>query len=229
MKKIILTSITIMIFINCYSQTEKEMKFISGQFYINGHSNNQTQDVNSDDQKYFSFLFLPQYGYFVKDNIAIGGFLNFGINNNTSTSESPGNISSLYKIKNNSINYGLGFFARKYFKISDKFLFFENGAISYSYQTNKNEYTFNDPNYVYSPENPYIQKSITNIISVSLAPGLQYSMTPKLGLTTSFGNLFYSYSVTKSKSLPKERIDKSNWYGINLSVSTISFGLIYYF
>lgn len=221
MKKAVLVLMTIFIIVTGFSQTEKGKKFIGGRIFLNGSSSSSSDTLFKNGTNTFAIQIVPNYGYFIKDNLAIGANINFGINNSSSYWEYP-NTNFKESFKSNSNSYGIGGFARYYKKITDNFLFFINGGVSYSYGTGRKEqitYSF--------PTGPPIQEIQTNTISFVGYPGLVYFITPKLGIEGSISSFNYNFSSSKNKTLLNDNLTKSSAYGINLN--PISFGLCYYF
>lgn len=228
MKKALLVSMTIFTFINGFSQTEKGRKFINGQISLSGNNNYSGGAVGSNkyNSSSLAFQFVPNVGYFIKDNFAVGANLSFGVSNSTQEVEYPNQTPVETFYKSNSISYGIGGFARYYKKITDKFLFLTNGGVSYIYQTQKVD---NSNNYFHPTGSPSVQTVQTNSFSVVITPGIVYFVSPKFGIETNFGNINYQNSSSKNLTLPSDAPSKSNKYGINLSVSTFFLGLNYYF
>jgi len=182
MKKAVLISMALLTIITCYSQTKKGNNFLGGQISLHGNTNSNLDTSYKSDIKSFGLQLNPGYGHFIKDNFAIGFNLNFGISDETRKSEYPNQIPSKREIKSNLISYGIGGFTRYYKKIVDKFYFYLNGEVSYTYQIEKMVNSNNDPNYVFTTYYPANQNVQTNIISIQIAPGVVYFVTSKLGI-----------------------------------------------
>ena len=127
----------------------------------------------------------------------------------------------------NSVGFGGGIFARYYVKITDKFMFFANADINYLYGMKSEIYRAADS--AWAANNPGIQHTYSNNVSVAISPGLVYFVTPKLGVETSFGSVYYSFSDVRNVSLPDYKPNRTQSFGINLNGSTFYFGLNYYF
>ena len=232
MKKVLLVTLVIFTITSGFAQTEKGKMFIGGNINITGRNNsNKPDSLESEKVKSFSFQINPNVGYFIKDNFAVGINLNFGIANSTQNYNAISGQLPYYEMnyKDNSITYGGGVFARRYFKIADKFFFLLNGNINYNYQTLKDVRSCNDPNYVFPTDYPATQKSFTKSFGISVNPGLVYFVSPKLGIQTSFGNIFYNNSTSKNTSLLYDNTNNTKIFGANLNISTFSIGLNYYF
>lgn len=228
MKKILLVLIALFTIVTCYSQTEKGKKFIGGQLNLSNNTYSYLDTLYKSNRNSFGFQIVPNFGYFIKDNFAIGVNVNFGVSNTTQNQEQQ-YLPTKTTSKSNSISYGGGGFARYYKKITDNFFFFANGEVSYIYQTQKFVYSNNDPNYVYPTSDPANQEVQTNSISFDVNPGLVYFVTPKLGIQTTFGDIYYNNSTSKNISLLFDNHRNVNDYGINLNISTFYLGLNYYF
>ncbi len=147
----------------------------------------------------------PSFNYFVKDNFSIGGAFLFTSNQS---------IQKINTVSNGSktLIYGLGIAANKYFKIKDNFFFTVNSLISFS---NSNYQIIN------STSNP-VSKS--TVFGITVAPSLVYLFTPKIGLTATFGSLYF----TNSRPAGVSNSSYTN-FGANFGFSSLNFGLIYNF
>lgn len=204
MKKSIVIVMTLFSFLSGYSQTGKGKKFLGGQISFSNATQSEL-DAASDvtyDTKNLQFQFMPEFGYFIKDNLAIGLNLNFGVSSRSTTSDVVYTSNKL-----NSINYGGGGYVRYYSKIADKFYFILSGILTYTFTQDKDEITD-------------VKTNINNI-SLAIGPGLAYFITPKLGLQGSLGSIFYNAMRSKGNN--------TDSYGISLNLSTFNFGLSYYF
>jgi hypothetical protein len=150
---------------------------------------------DNEDAKSSVFSFAPEFAYFTNDDFALGVNINLGSNNLKNPS---------YNNQKIVLELGTGVFARYYIKITDNFKIYFNGGIGYLYKSYKMTNT---------------QNSNTNTISLTISPGITYFVTPNVGLTTTFGRIYYSYSDYL----------KTNSYGIELNSSALSVGLNYYF
>jgi len=228
MKKCFLVLLSICAIQVSYSQTEKGKMFIGGQLNLSGSRLSHLDTLYKSENNTVGFSFAPNYGYFIKDNFAIGATVNFGVSNSTQNTSDTQILSTVTR-KSNTLSCGIGGFARYYLNITDNFKFYFNGGINYLYSTQKIKLSNNDPTYVYSPSNPESQEIQTNTISFAISPGLVYFVTPKIGIQTTFGNINYNYFSSTNKSLLYDNHNNVNSYGVNLNLSTFSFGLNYYF
>ena len=208
-----------------YSQTEKGKMFIGGQFSLGGNTNSGLDSLTTNNTNVVTFSISPNFGYFIKDNLAIGAILNFGTSGETQNYQNSQNTPSYKTTYNyNYTSYGIGLFARQYYNITGNFRFYLNGGINYSYQTTKTTYT--NPTYAYYPTS---EENHSNNFSINITPGLAYFVTPKIAIQTTFGNLFYNYSISKIPNVSYDNHSYSGNYGLNLNSSSFALGLNYYF
>ncbi len=211
MKKYLFITITLFTITSAYSQTDStktnNSQTAKGKKFIGGMLNNLTWKHTSTSNGNINQLGLqivPDFGYFIKDDFAIGANLNIGIYNTHSNN-----------LDINSTSYGIGGFARYYKKITDKFLFFANAGVSYAYGTGR---------WGSSNINEQVR---SNTLSFAISPGLVYFISPKFGLEASFGNLHYTHTSSENITLAQKR--QSSDFGPSFNLATFFFGLNYYF
>jgi len=213
MKKTILVLLTMFAITASYSQTEQGKMFTGGQISFLGNSETQFDSLYKYRYNSNGIIITPQFGYFLKDNFAIGANILLQYSNIKRTDEKSNVISNTNKsIK---FGYGIGGFVRYYSEITEKFKFFFNGGIDYQYSKEKQTQTSNLFNRDYE----------TNHLTLYFSPGLVYFITPKLGIQSTFGNLYFMHSVEKNKVVTYN----NNNYGLNINSSSITFGFSYYF
>jgi hypothetical protein len=176
-------------------------KFIGGTFRLS--SQTPTKSDQSSTIEVNGFSIYPTMGFLLNEKFAIGGqigysYLNTVYNNNQSSQS-----------KYNSKRFSLGLISRRYFSISDKFIFSINGQVNFDRgkETNTNS----------------TSESITQNyqIGINIQPCFIFFPSPKWGIETSIGSIGYSYSRNLSTDLGQNYI--------NLSYGTINLGLSYYF
>ncbi|NIG56981.1 porin family protein [Chitinophaga sp. Cy-1792] len=115
----------------------------------------------------FDFNLTPKVGWFIKDGLALGGYVNFG----------------LHSVKDNGsdVTYGVGAFARYY--VEDKNV----RKLEFS----KRVRFFMEANAGLAGANPANGTS-TNGLNVGIGPGISYFITPNIGLE---GLLKYDLTV----------------------------------
>jgi hypothetical protein len=164
---------------------------------------------------------------FFTKNFVLGAKLHFTYDYKKFRNDETTGSVPLFDTQINSVGFGGGIFARYYVKITDKFMFFATADINYLYGMKSEIYRATDS--AWAANNPGIQHTFSNNVSVALSPGLVYFVTPKLGVETSFGSIYYSFSDTRNVSIPDYKPYRTQSFGINLSGSTFYFGLSYYF
>jgi hypothetical protein len=227
MKKSILIILISLSFMSVYSQTEKGKMFVGGLIDYYSYRISCIDSLNKNDLNYKKFQFIPVFGYFITNNFAIGLNINFGTYSDTQSNS--WNSPYITTRKTKSITYGGGGFARYYCKIVDKFFFILNGGITYTSQPEKLTYSHTDPSYVFPSNSPANQDIQNHITDCTLAPGLIYFITPKLGIQIDFGKLYYTNSTSKNTTFKYAVQNNQQISGINLNSSTFHFGLSYYF
>ena len=168
MKKIILTVAAVFAFGFANAQESTGGKgFGSGDIFISGSVGFHSEKTG--DQKYSEFTIAPKVGFFVTENIAIGGKLGFSSSTET---DFPG-----ADIKGTVLSVGA--FGRFYATPASDFSFFaELGA---NYATMKEE------------QGPLEYEA--NGFNIGLAPGVSYFVSSNFALEASIGLL--SYDTTK--------------------------------
>lgn len=230
MKKKILVFLTILAFSTAYSQTDKGQKFIGGQLNLQGSKSAIIADLTVNNSENFSLNLSPNLGFFVKDNLAIGANLIYVNTRSTIRRETPLPTATFMDISINESTtngYGIGGFARYYVDLSEKFKFYLNGGINYTLSIQKSIATQNDP-FTGILGSPVLQKNLLNTANIAIAPGFVFFVTPKLGIQTSMGNVFYQFTNTRSKTGTPFSSNVAN-YGFNLNLSSFYFGINYHF
>ncbi|WP_291913084.1 hypothetical protein [Chitinophaga sp. CB10] len=105
----------------------------------------------------FHFNLNPKIGWFIKDGLAVGGYVDFGL----ATAKDAGS----------DVNYGIGAFARYY--IEDRNV----RKLEFSKRTR----FFVEGNAGFAGRNPASGAS-TNGVNLGLSPGISYFITPNIGL-----------------------------------------------
>ncbi|GEM_PF-4481437 len=200
LKSILILGISLLT-LSTYSQFERDVKQIGFSTAISA-SNNKIEDLTSN---LLYVRMTPSFHYFVKDNFSIGGTFLFSSNQsiqkiNTASSGSK------------TLIYGLGISANKYFKMKDYFFFTVNSMVSFSNSRSETISSYSNA------------ASKSTVFGVSLAPSLVYLFTPKIGLTASFGSLYF----TNARPVGVSNSSYTS-YGANFGFSSLNFGLIYNF
>ena len=179
-----------------WAQTEAGNTFIGGQIQLQG-----TFSENENDSKIFRYIFSPYAGYFIRDNLTVGGGMSF----------------SNVKIENESadyeyINRNFSIFAasRYYIPIGEarKFYAYVQGTLQFS--RGKTEDTNTS------------QELVVHEYSLAIAPGFVYFPSSRWGLELGFSGL--SSKIVDIK-------DRESYTSVTLGTDSFapSLGVSYYF
>lgn len=131
-------------------------QFASGKYLLGGDLNLRTENLKGFAVKNEYAYVNLKFGKFIKENTVVGINLSYG--------------HSYYDYQPNQIQesnlYGAGIFYRKYRALSKEFHVFGEGALNYSYAKYMNGNN--------------VGETIKNGVSISLMPGLSYSLTNKV-------------------------------------------------
>jgi hypothetical protein len=212
-----------------YSQTEKGTMFIGGGINFSGNSDVNLDTVTRYDICSYGVNIHPDFGYFVKDNLAIGVMLNLGYSSSKNSYDRKYPNTSNQTDNRTSYMVGAGFFGNYYIKISEHFDFLINGEVSFAYNTSVLKRSTSDTSNQYNALYPEKTDNRGYTAGVSFSPGVVWFINPKLGIQASFGRLYYNYSYSKDHNVDFDNYDKSSNYGVSLNLSTLYFGFAYYF
>jgi hypothetical protein len=147
MKTLIFTLVTFFIFsFTVHAQIQKGNVMVGGDI--------SRLDLSLNKGNNFSFIIDPKAAWFIKDNLAVGAYVNFEL----VTAKGAGS----------NINYGIGPLARYY--IND-------GNINVL----RHARFFVEGNVGIQGSNPHVGSS-TNGLGLGFGPGLAYFITPNIGL-----------------------------------------------
>lgn len=217
MDKIILPVFLISCFIS-NAQFTKGDKFIGGSVSI-GHQDGPSSSTTTSTIN--SISLSPSLGFLVSEKFALGGQLGFSSFKNSYQYSVPyldnqGNYSFRTVTFNQKSNvYSAGFFALRYFTISERFIFALTGNLSYSRKNNS------DPNYNTTTGVPLYIKNNSYSVGVSISPSLIFFPSNNWGISAGLGSVGYSYGY----SLTFER--SSNAFDLNYG--SFHLGFSYYF
>jgi Outer membrane protein beta-barrel domain len=206
-KKILLSVTAAFCFLQILSaQISKGSVLLGGGFGLN----TSTAEQGGFKGKTNGFFLNPAAGVAVKNNLIVGGDLQF----NHSKNESVPN----YSDKNQT--YGAGFFVRKYKLITGKFYFFGQGRIGLSYSKGENVQTGN---------------SITNSkgwgTGFSIQPGISFAVNKRLHIEAGFNDIvtasYQHRKIEYGAFSNSER--KENNFSIATSLSNFSSSLFFGF
>ena len=233
MKKRILVILTFLSISSAFAQTDKGQKFIGGQLNFNGNTTAFYHDFNIINYRKFSFNVIPSFGYFVKNNLAIGATIKVGYSK--SSERLVDNINddplSIFNTDMNSIsitkNYGIGSFVRYYWDLSKRFKFYLQGGLNYTYGIQQGKSYTSDPSNP-TPGVPVEQNNRLNTANIDVSPGLVFFTKPNLAIQTSIGRVYYQFTKSQSKLLASSHSTLAE-YGANLKLTSFYFGINYHF
>ena len=169
------------------------------------------------------------FGYFISNNLVVGIVGSFQYNgySNAYIFTNNGSINKSNN-KQTYISYSSGVYMR-YYKIIGKsnFAFFSeiNGSYIWGNSLEKSVYG-NLPN----PDQTSEKKGKTIGYLVGFKPGITYFINDKFGIEASFGNINYRIQNTKyTRNGIASGNDRTNGTNASLSLSTLYFGVSYYF
>ncbi|WP_431107617.1 outer membrane beta-barrel protein [Winogradskyella poriferorum] len=206
MKKVLLTAaIAVFGLTNMNAQEDdKTFGFSEGDIFVEGNVGFNSYNDKNFDEKSNSFSISPKVGYFINDDLAIGGELMF----NSSKTEVAGTDTSKFS------GFGVGAFARYYFlDLGERF------------KTNA-EFGVN-----YSSNNDKINDVKLNGFGAGLGLGINYFATEKIALTFGLKNVL-SFSSAKYDTDGAEAETSFNFgFGdvANPFGGNASFGLLFVF
>uniref|UniRef100_UPI004049CDEC outer membrane beta-barrel protein n=1 Tax=Gelidibacter sp. TaxID=2018083 RepID=UPI004049CDEC len=165
MKKLVcITALAFLVFSNANAQDSNDATggFAKGDIFFSGTANYTSS--KTDDVKDETFAFIPRVGFFVADNIVIGGQVGYGFSKEKFDGEEVGN-DQLFIV---------GAFARYYNKPANQFSLF--GQLSVDYLS------LNDK----------ISDAKATGFGVTIAPGISYFVSDNFALEATVGLLSYN-------------------------------------
>ena len=148
MKKVLILT-TVVLFAAVTSSSAQIQK---GNVLVGGDISKLTLGLNKGG--FFSFALNPKAAWFIQDNLAVGGYVNFGL----STSKGAGT----------NVDYGVGPLARYYLSGKDVNVL-------------KHSRFFLEGNFGIEGTNPASGEN-TNGLGLGIGPGWTYFVTPNIGL-----------------------------------------------
>lgn len=200
MKKIFLTAAAIFAFGFANAQESTDGGFSKGSMFLSGSVGFDSS--KQGDVKENNFTFSPAFGYFVTENIAIGGRLN--VQSGKKTMEVAGD-----ELENKTSGFGLDVFGRYYWTPASQFSLF--GELAAGFGTEKNK-----------PAGGVEAK--TNKFGVNAGVGVNYFLASNWALEAKWAALGYN-----SEKLDADGAEAKNTFGLNADLSNITLGLIYKF
>lgn len=230
MKKIILTLLVLSISFSFYAQLTKGT-FMPGinlnynQLSIHSQDSSHGKNFSNSVSKRSNFSTSINFGYFIKNNIAIG--VTSGFQTNKQTSENTNSLSN-YKIDQKENVFNAGVFLRYYKMIKEsKFGVFAQFQSLYSRgKSTNNQEGYNNSGYLYQS---YYDEQKSNSYNFSINPGIVYFITNKIGVETTFGSI--GYLIENDDNYSKtNKTGNSTIKGtyLDFSTATIHLGVNFY-
>lgn len=211
MKKILL-AILILIQFPVLSQS------LDGKFQLGGSASYRT--FNSEHERYLdtdsiytkndrnTFEILPQFGYFINDNVSIGAQIGYIRSSSYQNYQSNQTGNREYNITDNI--FLIGAFTRVHKSISENLYLFLHGDMRIGFGKEK------------SDENPINNQNHLDF-RAGIQPGILYMISERIGIEGKFGFLGYnstSSSLVDSNDQLNEKTER-----FNLSFNPSNFGL----
>lgn len=173
----------------------KGTRFIAGSFSFHAW---KLDDTSQNSQ----LAIGPGFGYFIKDNLALGGFANFS--RNKSRELNPDAHST-------NLGYGLTVFLLKSYKIADNLFFTLRPQLSFS-RSNRHD------------SNPAASDFSEFSLGLRVSPGVIFFVTRRFALETSLGGLGYTYVEQNVNN----RTSSVHNFSVSGNFSLFGFSLLYF-
>ena len=204
MKKLLFTAaVAVLGFTSVSAQEEaKTFGFAEGDIFVEGMIGfNSTNDKNTEE-KTSGFEISPKLGYFISEDLAIGGELSFG----SAKEEVAGTDTA------DQSTFGVGAFARYYFlDLGERFKTFTEFGVGYANQNDK------------------LNDFKVNTIGAGLDLGINYFVTEKIALSFGLKNVL-SFATAKADVDGAEAVSEFNLgFGdvANPFGGTANFGILF--
>jgi hypothetical protein len=223
-KQFLFISLFAVTILGAFAQIPAGTKYIGGSLgFGSGSMSTTTSGIKEDDIKNSSFNVSPEFGYFIKDNLSVGVFLDYG--NATITNNNPGG--NIKTIKTKTPSFGGVVYGRKFFNVGERFHLFAGLDLGYETSNSVETTTLEAGG---STEDTYK----ANTMSFSVNGGMAYSLSdkwtlvgkwaPGLGYSTTNGTITYA-GITTTTDV------KSSQFGLNVNTlgNPFNVGLYYSF
>ncbi|MCJ0743026.1 outer membrane beta-barrel protein [Pedobacter montanisoli] len=200
MKKVLLSLVAVAaITFGANAQTEKGKIMLGGNV---GFNSTKVEGAAKSDVK---FSVVPNVGYFVANNVAIGTGVGYTYNKAVSNSR-----------QNEA--FVVAPFGRYYVGLSDQFKFYGQLAVPMAFGTNKAVDANGDTG---------AKLGTSTSIGVNLAPGFAFYPTKRVGIELSVNGLDYAHNEYKVESTGTKV--KSNSFGLNADTFAPKLGVQFHF
>ncbi len=199
-------------------------------------------NVKIDAPAVSSFTISPTFGYFMSENMAVGGSINFGSSSTTdkrvfnsstgSTRSDDGSTLGAKEAKfdkvTKSSGFGISLFANKYTGINEKWYWYMGGTLGFNSASGTSTSVVSDFATPATWSTKEIAAPTTTTISLGANLGVLYKLNDSWGFQAGLNNIFgFSYAMGSST------VDNGGTAGstkttssdMNLNVGTGAFGL----
>jgi hypothetical protein len=213
--------------IYAYPQQNKNKIMINGNFNYN-QSNLNNDFTSNQGGNYFEYIRNGKVnlnvGYFISNNFALGvkGSFERLVDRNNSEDASKTNF---HRVTETQDLYASGLFARYHYMFWDDklgILFQVSGTYDWGKEL-RHIITYNNMGTTHS----FDEHIRISGFSTGFQPGAIYFINQRFSVETSIGNLSYSLQESKNKESRSHFIGSD--FNANFSMSTLYFGLTYYF
>jgi len=200
MKKLLLSLVAVAgLVYGANAQTEKGKIMLGGSL---GFNSTKVEGAAKSD---VSFSIVPNVGYFISDNFAIGT----GVGYTSNKEVSDNNLNQAFKVAP---------FGRYYVNLSDQFKFFGQLAVPMEFGNNK---------FVDNNGDTGVKLAKTTDIGVNLAPGFAFFPTKKIGIEVSVNGLGYNNRKVTNEITGNETTVNS--FGLEASTLAPKLGVQFHF
>lgn len=201
MKKLYIFVFTCILSISLFAQSNQGRITLGGG--VNFESTTNKTDPASSERTETFFSIVPRLGYYISDAVKIG----LGVGFTSRTIENKPLVGTTSKNTNTSLV--INPFARFYMPASEKVDLFLEGNFSYTDGT----YEFNGNN-----------TGKTSSIGIFVAPGVEFSISQRISLDLSVGQVGYFTNTTTPDAAGSSK-DIDNTFRFNLDLSTVGLGI----
>jgi len=200
MKKLLLSLVAVAgLIYSANAQTEK------GKFILGGNVGFNSTKVSGAPKSDVSFSIVPQVGYFVGNNFAIGT----GVGYTYDKQVSDNNLNQAFQVSP---------FGRYYVNLSDQFKFFGQLSVPMAFGNNK---------VVDAQGETGAKVGSTTSIGVNVAPGFAFFPTKRIGIEVSVNGLGYENYQVKNEATGAKVT--SNSFGLEANTFAPKLGVMFHF
>lgn len=205
--KLLITTILLTVSIHVFAQFTKGDKVLGGALYISTQHAPESPSGGLAD-KSNSLSITPNFGVLLNENLELG--LQAGLTSNAYENSATGYINEY-----NSNSWNGGLYIRRYYTMSEKFLFAIKGDFNYTTGKTHSETTYTSTNETI--ENNSRAKSL----HLGLSPNFIFFPSTNWSLQASIGNIGYTFLKNSDEE------HGANLF--NITYGTVGLGVSYYF